>query len=570
MAKGIEIPIGMPLGQLVRDEKAAVASLKATEAQLNNTLSKTGTALKRSSGDFNKWNRVIQDSPYGIQGIANNLQELIPNIGLWSVALNVALTALTFLQVGTDNWTRGLKNNKKAVDGAKLSGDDYIKTLDQVAGAQLKGAEDAQKEVTTLELLYRQYQNANLPLKQRKEAYQQLQSLYPAYFGNIKFEQEASDKTRKAYDQLRTSIIATATARAAADKITANATRKLENEQKVVDLNNEIIKLQAEADKQQARAAATRDQGFGGGQNQAVALQAVQAQGKLNDAIKLRNNLLTDSNILDERNLKLAEEINVQAAKGATLADVKVNDAKVKSKVFEKVLLLIKKQEIKEEITLDFAQAQFDLANLKTPVQQQFESVLKDIKPVVAPTIQMPKIENIQALYAPYTESLKQFNSEASDIISNGLVNTFAGIGEALGSALSFGQSVASAIGESLLSTLGTLLGQLGQLAIATGVAILGIKTSLKTLNPVVAIAAGVALLALSGVVRGKAAKIGNSMGASGGTPASTGDYTTPSFSSSQSSNSFGGGRVVFEISGTNLVGVLNRAGQKLGRYGNI
>jgi len=44
----------------------------------------------------------------------------------------------------------------------------------------------------------------------------------------------------------------------------------------------------------------------------------------------------------------------------------------------------------------------------------------------------------------------------------------------------------------------------------------------------------------------------------------------TNSYSSAAiSSNSdFGGGRVVFEISGTNLIGVLNRAGAKLQRFG--
>jgi len=43
---------------------------------------------------------------------------------------------------------------------------------------------------------------------------------------------------------------------------------------------------------------------------------------------------------------------------------------------------------------------------------------------------------------------------------------------------------------------------------------------------------------------------------------------STISTSAAGSSQDFGGGRVVFEISGTNLVGVLNRAGAKLQRFG--
>jgi hypothetical protein len=43
---------------------------------------------------------------------------------------------------------------------------------------------------------------------------------------------------------------------------------------------------------------------------------------------------------------------------------------------------------------------------------------------------------------------------------------------------------------------------------------------------------------------------------------------STISTSAAGSSQDFGGGRVIFEISGTNLIGVLNRAGAKLQRFG--
>jgi hypothetical protein len=43
---------------------------------------------------------------------------------------------------------------------------------------------------------------------------------------------------------------------------------------------------------------------------------------------------------------------------------------------------------------------------------------------------------------------------------------------------------------------------------------------------------------------------------------------TTTTSSPATSGVDFGGGSVVFQISGANLIGVLNRAGQKLQRYG--
>lgn len=171
------------------------------------------------------------------------------------------------------------------------------------------------------------------------------------------------------------------------------------------------------------------------------------------------------------------------------------------------------------------------------------------------------------------TQEFINFNRQISDIVNGSLVETFAGIGNAIGDSLANGTSLAKNLGNSLLNSLGSVLGQLGQMAIATGVALLGIQTALKTLNPFVAIAAGVALLALSSVVKGKTAKLGGSMGGGGG---SGGGATVPmpqgsaaiSTSAAGSAQDFGGGAVVFEISGANLIGVLNRAGAKLTRYG--
>jgi hypothetical protein len=52
-------------------------------------------------------------------------------------------------------------------------------------------------------------------------------------------------------------------------------------------------------------------------------------------------------------------------------------------------------------------------------------------------------------------------------------------------------------------------------MAIQAGVAVAGINVALTSLNPVIAIAAGVALVALAGAIKGKMSKMGS--GASGG-----------------------------------------------------
>jgi hypothetical protein len=217
---------------------------------------------------------------------------------------------------------------------------------------------------------------------------------------------------------------------------------------------------------------------------------------------------------------------------------------------------------------------QIDVANLAAEKKAKINFIDPDqLQSAVALTDMFQKeiFGNLQKV----NKHLVDFNQQASDIINSSLVETFAGIGTAIGESLANGTSLAQNLGASLLNSLGSVLGQLGQMAIAAGLGIKAIKIALETLNPFVAIAAGVALLALSGVVKGQASKIGKSMGGGGGGGSSGGGSVpipqgsaTISTSAAGSAQDFGGGRVVFEISGTNLIGVLNRAGAKLQRFG--
>lgn len=100
------------------------------------------------------------------------------------------------------------------------------------------------------------------------------------------------------------------------------------------------------------------------------------------------------------------------------------------------------------------------------------------------------------------------------------------GIGESLGNMIAGVEGYDNA-GNMILGVLADLAIQVGQIAVGVGVATLGIKESLESLNPVVAIAAGTALIAL-----GTAAK-GMLKSAAGGGNAS-GVYDTRSFASQQ------------------------------------
>lgn len=145
--------------------------------------------------------------------------------------------------------------------------------------------------------------------------------------------------------------------------------------------------------------------------------------------------------------------------------------------------------------------------------------------------------------------SQERFNEQFNEILNGGLAEGLGTLGSAIGEALANGGNVMEAAGQSLLSSLGGILIELGKLAIATGVGIAAVKKALQSLNPVVAIGAGVALIALGSMFRSKAASIGGGKNSSNGGEASR---SIPQFASGV--QNFRGGLALVGEQGPELV----------------
>lgn len=551
MPKGLEIPIGAPLDQLTKDLNGANTKVKQFEAQVNNSLSKAGTVAGKSTKDFTNLSRVIQDLPFGFIGISNNLTQLIPGVGALGLAFSALVAGLTFLQTGTDNWTRGLGNNKKAVDNLKLSGDEYSKTLTAIAQAQLKGTQDAQSELTNLSILYKTYTSNIASLETRKKAYDQLQSLYPAYFGNLKFEKDATDKTEGAYNKLTTAILATARARASADKIAENSSKQLENESKITAIEPQITQAVNDRITAQKKLDQARKLGqSAAGATLSLGLLLNAAENKENDIISIKRKLVTENNRLLISNLNLQKNINSQIAKGANLTGGnggKATPAPKVTPITHEVLAPLKA--IQSEI--QFTQTAFQ--NLATVEQQ---STQQAVQTVLSP---LQEFNNyVGTTIFPQLQS--GFESFFNNILENGKFS-FSALKDSI--LQSFASVLASETTRSLLSLLnpaqtqlqkdkgGGLFGAVGGLFKKGG----GGAGLLGSILPVAGIALGVGSI-LGSIFKGK----------------KSADVPQPAYSNFSSSSinspSISGGTVVFEISGVNLIGVLNRAGAKLVRYG--
>lgn len=135
--------------------------------------------------------------------------------------------------------------------------------------------------------------------------------------------------------------------------------------------------------------------------------------------------------------------------------------------------------------------------------------------------------------------------------IRNALIGAFSGIGKAIATAIEGGNVEAV-----LLATIGSIATQLGELLIGIGVGMLALKESIK--DPIAAIAAGVALVALGSLASSKAQSITSSAGSGGGGSSVRMDRPSDNINMS--------GELV--IRGADLVYVLNKQGYRSSTVG--
>jgi hypothetical protein len=164
--------------------------------------------------------------------------------------------------------------------------------------------------------------------------------------------------------------------------------------------------------------------------------------------------------------------------------------------------------------------------------------------------------------YEKMTDDMIQFNDMLSEIVNNTLRNTFAGIGEAIGS----GAGLKGAL-SNIAGVIGTGIGEIGKLMIAWGVAQIAFDTALKAIfggGPAAgaaAIVAGTALVAAGAAVSRAQGALSDSIGGGGGSGGSTGPRG--SFTGGATGQSIGV-QGEFRIRGEDLVYVLDR--QQRGR----
>ena len=227
-----------------------------------------------------------------------------------TVAVSLAVTALT-------GYIASKASAKRATEDGASANRTYIETLEGVARAAAEGEQAANRDLTSLRLLYEATQNLSLPMEARISAAKELISQYPKQLEGMTAEKVLAGEAATAYATLASNITATAIASANLDRIRENANKILENRLEIIDKQNKANQLAIDIERQRDIRSVEESQG----------IQSITTQGNIVRLENRRNKILSDINNMGsemgkitQENTQLQNEYNDQLIKGADLS----------------------------------------------------------------------------------------------------------------------------------------------------------------------------------------------------------------------------------------------------------
>lgn len=555
--------------------------------------------LKRSAGAATgaaiAFSRIIQDAPFGIIGVANNIQsfgEQFAALGgkattagqklsQFFTALiqpaNLAILAVSALTAAYQAYSLGLFDAEEETkdlrtESEKLNDslESITKNLNAVDSARLQANKSAANELAELELLNSALNNTGKSEKERILVYEKLLEKYPKIIGNITQEKALTEGLGDAYNLLIISIKERASLEAFTDAFVDAEKEKiglLVKESKETSLQNSLLAKKAELTKNIASLSKSNNNVTARGTTTttgySLALKRNQEElAKVNEELSILGNISAPATekALQQNKGTLSVLQELYGGVNQELANLSTGDKAVKNLVrtfedlgdLEDSLFIVDQTKINtfgESIASFFRNSRETVAGLAKPVEgasmiytqnveamiqknREFEEALNSIGLTSAQVFQA--IANGAAEgYGSLNEFIvdlaksQQFFNEAFSILEAGIENTIGDVAFAIGEAFANGGNALKAGGSALLGGMAAVLNQLGQLAIQAGITIAATRKSLETLNPVFAIAAGVAMIALAGYLSAKSQALAGNFGGGGSISAGEGSTFT-------------------------------------------
>ena len=266
-----DLPTIQNLNSQLAQTKAAITQLKTAGIQ---PLTKATSQYNSVGTDFA---RIIQDAPFGIIGVGNNITQLAGSFqvlknetgstaaalkaGFTSIfapgnalvlVISLITTALTAYQMGVFDSKEETKDLEKETESFDQTLRKVIDSLGAVREARLEGSKGAADELVQLDLLNKALTDNNQPQNVRIAAYKKLKEEYPSILSNISQEQALANGLGDAYLRIVNGITQRASALAIEEKLVELAKERfdiLEKEANETSFQNSLIARQTELKK---------------------------------------------------------------------------------------------------------------------------------------------------------------------------------------------------------------------------------------------------------------------------------------------------------------------------------
>jgi uncharacterized protein YukE len=233
MSDALSKVLGKDIKMFADEMKKAETSINGAERAMGNaakTAQKTGNSVKQSNMQWTNLALIIQDLPYGLRGIQNNIPALAAGMGVVYLAISSVVAVLTAMDMGLISF-----GNK-----VKLSTDFNKEFSSSLAEQKVK-----------LDSLYGIATNVNRSMDDRLTAAKKLKEEYPKLLSNFSEEEIAAGKAVTAYNKLSEAVIRYAKAEAAQTAIKEIVTKQIQNDLKIAELTLQKKDANLSADKRQ-------------------------------------------------------------------------------------------------------------------------------------------------------------------------------------------------------------------------------------------------------------------------------------------------------------------------------
>lgn len=575
--------------------KIEAPGVQQTFTQVASGVTKTEQSIRKISPVTNQANfallnmgRVFQDLPFGIIGVANNINPLVESFqrlkaesaatgttmrsaligalrggGGLGIAVSLLTSVLTFATVGLGFFGRGLFGAKKNADDTKDSVSGLTTSINQVGS-----------EASRVTQLFNALAFGDLNARQTKSAIEELKKINFEYFGQLKDEENLVKDLKTAYDGYINSLSRTAQAKVLADRITKLFDKKIELQLSIAPQ----FTAQTSIETQKTIGRLTNQLNALGGPIDVVNEKFDAFNDKQRERARIQNQirqLISGENVIFTEGTK---EIQKQ---------IDVIDLQIQGLLaFGNGLQLF---ETTIKTTGDAASKSIEqLGESLGDIGDLTEALDFDLQlnPIVDPTQLNTEINNALASRGGarvevdadirINPVLQKAKEDINRAIQDLAVESLSSFGDILGAALT-GSDVGGAF-KAFIGIVASGLTAIGKQMIILSPVIASLKAALKTLNPAVLLPAGVALVAIGAALRNSVGK-GVEFRALGGPVSGRNPYVVgergpelfiPSVSGSiipndrlgtVKSGSFGNwsGEVVFRIGNNELIGTLSK-----------